>query len=87
MDRVIISSIQDSESAIIWFELFSKALDYFQSKGFLKGEKIICSVTAQGGTFVLLDDSFKPVSDVYSWTKMAKSDVVGELVSCFDKKQ
>jgi len=87
LDRITISISQDSESAMRWYDIFSKALDYFQDQGFLRGEKIIGSVTAQGGTFVLLNERFQPVSRVYSWTETAESDVANELVSSYGRQR
>ena len=54
-----------------WYEHFCDIFDYFASKGYITGNKVICSITAQGGSFVLLDEKFDPVSRSYSWTENA----------------
>ena len=49
-------------------------------------QEIFCSVTAQGGTFVLLNSNFEPVGPVYSWTKQASGAVVEEFRKRFDEQ-
>jgi len=78
------SGSEEKRNAMTWYEHFCKAMDYFQSKGHLRGQKISCSITAQGGTFVLLDKKFKPVTQVYSWTQNADETIARELSQSFD---
>lgn len=87
LDRLNTSlDLENKQTALIWYEHFCKALDYFQSKGHLSKQKISCSITAQGGTFVLLDKNFKPVTQVYSWTENSDETIVRELSQAFDKR-
>jgi len=76
-----------ANSALIWYEHFCQALDYFQSQGHLREQKIICSITAQGGTFVLLDNNFEPISRAYSWTENADDKIVQELRQSVDSRR
>ena len=78
---------ENQRDAKTWYEHFCQVLDYFSSRGHFSGQEIACSVTAQGGTFVLLDDSFKPVSPAYSWTIKAGSGVAEELVNCLGEQE
>ena len=86
LDSVSIPAANQSD-AKMWYEHFCRAMDYFASGGHFSGQEITCSVTAQGGTFVLLSKNFKPVSPAYSWTVKSGSSVVEDLVSRFDKYQ
>ena len=72
--------------AVSWYEHFCQVLEYFASKGHLADEEIFCSVTAQGGSFVLLDGDFQPVSRVYSWTERVSDSVVEDLNSRLDER-
>jgi len=73
-----------SDSALTWYELFCKALDHFASKIRFVRENIVCSITAQGNTFVLVNDKFDPVSRIYSWTEDAGTGIVKDLISSLD---
>jgi sugar (pentulose or hexulose) kinase len=63
-----------------WYEHFCRVLDYFSSQGHFLDKKIVCSVTGQGGSFVLLDDRYQPVSEPYCWTELAEETVVQDLI-------
>jgi len=59
-----------SFDANIWHSHFCKIIEYFGSRGLLKKtNKVSCCISAQGGTFVLLDKKFQPVTPAYSWRK------------------
>ncbi|MHC4394299.1 MAG: FGGY family carbohydrate kinase [Planctomycetota bacterium] len=77
----------EQRDAKTWYEHFCQVLDYFASRGHFSGQEISCSVTAQGGTFVLLSDNFNPVSPAYSWTAKAGSGVVEDLADCFGEQK
>ena len=63
-----------------WYGHFCQVLDYFSSKGHFDGNEIVCSVTGQGGSFILLDDRYQPVSGQYCWTDLAEEAAVQELI-------
>jgi len=86
LDRVNIAA-ENQRDAKTWYEHFCQVLDYFASRGHFSGQETACSVTAQGGTFVLLDDSFKPVSPAYSWTMKAGSGIAEDLVNFFGEAE
>ena len=86
LDRVNIAA-QDQRDAKTWYEHFCRVMDYFASRGHFTGQETACSVTAQGGTFVLLDDSFKPVSPAYSWTLKAGKGIAEDLVNYFGEQE
>jgi sugar (pentulose or hexulose) kinase len=63
----------------VWYEHCRFILGYFAFKGLFAGTKTICSITAQGGSFVLLDEKLRPVSRAYSWTENADYRMVEGL--------
>lgn len=88
IDTTNISTNQsDSDSKSIgWYDSFCSVLDYFSSKGHFSNDSIACSVTAQGGSFVLLDKKFNPVSRIYSWTEAAGANFAQSLIDSFGIK-
>jgi sugar (pentulose or hexulose) kinase len=66
-----------------WHEHFCRVLDVFSSRGRLRGEETACSVTGQGGSFVLTDEAFRPISDACSWTELAAETIVRDLIDTF----
>jgi sugar (pentulose or hexulose) kinase len=68
---------------VYWHEHFCQVLDIFVSKGRFRGEEIVCSVTGQGGSFVLTDEAFRPVGGVCSWTELADEAIVRDMVDAF----
>ncbi len=62
-----------------WYEHFCRVMDFFAARGRFVGEQIACSVTGQGGSFVLVDDAHHPVGDVCSWTALADEGTVYDL--------
>ena len=85
LDRITISS-QD-QTAAQWYGHFRKVLDYFTANWPSAKEKIVCSITSQGGSFVLLDGSFKPIGKTYSWTGLAEQKIVQDLVESIGKER
>ena len=63
---------------IVWYDHFCRTLDYFKAKGYFNN-KVFCSITSQGGSFVFLDKTFTPVSRVYSWTENSHESIVNDL--------
>jgi len=66
-----------------WHEHFCQVLDFFASRGRLQGEEIVCSVTGQGGSFVLTDEASHPVGGACSWTELAEEAIVRDMVDMF----
>jgi len=65
---------------VYWHEHFCRVLSFFAHRGRFKGEEIACSVTGQGGSFVLIDDAFRPVGGACSWTELADESMVRDMV-------
>jgi sugar (pentulose or hexulose) kinase len=63
-----------------WYGHFCRVLEYFSSQGHFVGKEIVCSVTGQGGSFVLLDDRYRPVSEPYCWTGLAEETTVKDMI-------
>jgi sugar (pentulose or hexulose) kinase len=63
-----------------WYGHFCRVLDYFSCKGHFVDKEIVCSVTGQGGSFVLLNDQYQPVSEPCCWTDMAEETTVQDLI-------
>jgi sugar (pentulose or hexulose) kinase len=80
-DGFLLDTIQlPAQAETDWYGHFCRVLDYFSSKGHFDGNEIVCSVTGQGGSFVLLDDRYQPVSEPHCWTDLAEEAVVQDLV-------
>jgi sugar (pentulose or hexulose) kinase len=74
-----------SFDANIWHSHFCKIIKYFGSRGLLKKtNKVSCCISAQGGTFVLLDKKYQPVTPAYSWRKRSNQTTVRDLASYCD---
>lgn len=91
LDRITLNGSwqngSDGGAVVGWYGHFCQTMDYFASKGLLTCEEIACSITAQGGTFVLLNKNFEPVSKVYSWTELAKRNTVQDMIDHFGSKR
>jgi sugar (pentulose or hexulose) kinase len=70
-------------SQAYWHEHFCRVMDSFSSRGSFRGEEIVCSVTGQGGSFVLTDEVFQPAGDACSWTELADEAIVRDMVDTF----
>lgn len=53
---------------VFWYDYFEMIMDQINSEGIFESNEIYCSVTSQGGSFVLIDDNNKPVSQMNLWT-------------------
>jgi len=72
-----------AQGDVYWYEHFRRIMDHFAERGRFAGEPIACSVTGQGGSFVLLDDRYRPVGRVCCWTELADAAIVEDMVSAF----
>jgi len=68
---------------VYWYEHCCRVMDHFASRGRFRGEEIACSVTGQGGSFVLTDGKCQPVSPACSWTALAQETTVRDLIDTF----
>jgi len=87
LDSLTISSQPDTDiigkTKILWYDHFTRVLNKFSAKGHFTNQKVVCSVTAQGGTFVLLNNKFEPISRAFSWTESAKKETAQDLAKRF----
>jgi sugar (pentulose or hexulose) kinase len=74
-------------SAQTWLDHFYKVFDYFKSIDAIRGEKVACSLTAQGGSFVFLDSKFIPISPARSWLELSSEKTAKDLESVFGKAE
>jgi sugar (pentulose or hexulose) kinase len=80
-DGLLLDTLKLSEETKTdWYGHFCRVLDYFSSQGHFVDKEIVCSVTGQGGSFVLLDDQYQPVSEPHCWTDLAAETVVQDLI-------
>ena len=70
-----------------WYEYFCDVFDYFASKGHFADSKVICSITTQSGSFILLDEKLNPVSRVYSWIENADDDTTQDMINALDTER
>ncbi len=87
LDRVTLGVPSQPFSAQTWLDHFYKIFENFQSNGMIKGETVACGLTAQGGSFVLLDSKFIPVSPACSWMEMSRPGTVEDLISEFGERE
>ena len=89
LDRVSIveKSPQAGIETVVWHKHFCDIFDYFASKGHFSDNKVICSITTQGGSFVLLDKKFNPISRAYSWTESADDNTVRDMTDILGIKE
>jgi sugar (pentulose or hexulose) kinase len=83
LDDVALAAPAGDENEVHWYEHFCRVMDHFASRGRFQGREIACSVTGQGGSFVLGDDKYRPVSPAYCWTALADQTVVRDLIDTF----
>ncbi len=77
LSRVTIAN-PDGCADVFWYRHFAAVMDKFQSDGAFATDKIYCSVTSQGGSFVLVDEKLRPVSNLYLWTESQSGHSVAE---------
>jgi len=68
---------------VYWYDHLCRVLDRFAGARPLETEEMACSVTGQGGSFVLTNREFQPVGGLYSWTTQAGDEVVRDLEAAF----
>lgn len=73
-------------SAKLWNDSFCQVLEEFKSQGLMDNEKLFCSITTQGGSFVLLDSNFQPISPAHSWMERNSEETAWDLQDKFGKK-
>ncbi len=61
-----------------WLEQFHTPIKHFAQKHHLR-EKLLCSISTQGGSFALLDKNRKPIDEGFSWTGLAEVKYAEEL--------
>lgn len=85
IDKVTVSASGGPRdtAGVYWHDHFSRALDFFAAKSPFRSDEIICSVTGQGGSFVLTDDRCRPLGGACSWTVLADDAVVQDLADAF----
>jgi sugar (pentulose or hexulose) kinase len=79
------SAVSDQLSANVWLDHFYRILDYFQASGVIKGEKVILSISAQGGSFVVINKQNQPISPAWLWTGNGNQATAAELERTFGK--
>jgi len=88
--RVIAETTVAAPSApggVYWCEHFRRILDEFAERGRFAGEPIACSVTGQGGSFVLLDNRYRPVGSACYWPELADAAIVEDMVCAFGETE
>ena len=61
---------------LIWDVHLQEIMRFFKSEGLTNGNKVLGSIASQGGTFVFLDENFRPLIDPVSWLENADQDTV-----------
>ncbi len=72
---------------VYWHEHLCRIMDLFADRGRFAGQEIACSVTGQGGSFVLADHQYRPVSGACSWTALADTETVADLTRWLDEME
>lgn len=71
-----------NSDANVYYSHFCKIIEYFGSRGLLKkSNKVACCISAQGGTFVLLDNKFRTVTPACSWRERSNQMIVQDLAN------
>jgi sugar (pentulose or hexulose) kinase len=86
IDGIAMSAPAD-EGEVYWNEHFGRVMDAFAARGRFAGEPIVCSVTGQGGSFVLTDDRCRPVGTALCWTELADGAIVEDLTGMFGETE
>ncbi len=85
LDDVALAAPTGERSHVHWYEHFCCVMDHFASRGRFQGQDVACSVTGQGGSFVLVDAKYQPVSPACCWTELADPTVVRDLIDTFSE--
>lgn len=83
LEDIALAAPTRDENKVHWYEHFGRVMDHFASRGRFRGQEITCSVTGQGGSFVLVDSRYRPVSAPCPWTELADQAVVRDLIDTF----
>jgi len=51
-----------------WYRQFCRVMDYFHGQGVFEGQKVVCCVACQGGSFILIDDEMNTLGQISLWT-------------------
>ncbi|HQN32894.1 MAG TPA: FGGY family carbohydrate kinase [Sedimentisphaerales bacterium] len=70
-----------------WYEHFCRIMQLFAERGQFADRSVACSVTGQGGSFVLLDAQHQPVGNVCCWTELAEDTIVQDLADAFGQTE
>ncbi|MFA5863752.1 MAG: FGGY family carbohydrate kinase [Phycisphaerae bacterium] len=74
-----VESRKDEFPAAVWVDHFQKALNFLASQSRSDDQSLCVGITAQGGSMVLLDEEYQPISTAMSWTKLASDTILREL--------
>ena len=83
LEDIALTAPTRDENEVHWYEHFGRVMDHFASRGRFRDNEIVCSVTGQGGSFVLVDSRYRPVSAVCRWSELADQTVVRDLIDTF----
>jgi sugar (pentulose or hexulose) kinase len=67
LSRISIPNPKDS-AGVFWYTQFCKIMNGLSHDPAFKTHDVYCSITSQGGSFVLTDEKFRPVSSMHLWT-------------------
>jgi len=88
-DRLTIQNAVPSGSkrlADIYYSNFCNILGHFNNSRLICGQKVFCSITSQGGSFLLLDSENQPLTPIRSWTEQAKKRAARHIAEMFDEE-
>jgi len=71
--------VKGSSNAQVWIDHINKVCEIFASSHLIRGEKVVCSLTSQGGSFVLLDKKYDPISPAFSWMELSAPETARGL--------
>ena len=86
LDTAAVSALADG-GRVDWRDHFARVMDAFAAQGRFASEAITCSVTGQGGSFLLTDGRFQPSSDVCCWTELAEKATVDSLIAALGQTE
>jgi len=67
LSRITITNPRDS-AEVFWYTQFCKIMNRLSHDLAFKTNDVYCSITSQGGSFVLTDEKLRPVSPMHLWT-------------------
>ena len=68
LDSALITNHNEINMPSNWIDYFHRILKKLKAP---KKSEIACCFATQGGSFIFLDSSYRPISKVYSWTELA----------------